>query len=451
MNLIALLKQEQFAGTEDDTDKLIHYFYKKHIRVTYFDDRTAKHAPRRFIFTANKQCRHLKKDGEVISASESELIDECNGIILQGSDWKICAIPPPFVRTQFSPDVIDEGLANKCYRIFEIEDGSLITLYNWEHVDEKANPWKISTHSGIDVTNQARANLTFRQMIDDVLAKNGISVDEFYNLLDKTRSYSFIVKHPDIHFFQEGTKTDIYKITFVQSNDLTFDASKKLIDLHSPHPKIGTQKEVTTKEIDNPVVLPDGSVISRKDKLPITKIQTLTFLASTALEWYVKHGTICYGFTLRSTDIDKTGNHSNILIESTLYQALKGMVYDLKLPAQFACRKQSSKALPVHMCALYAYLNKQTQRQTFISLFPQYEQMYKSFEGIIGFLQKSVIDIMNKKPVQDECYAKHASYLATQITLRTSAKAVVAGFITDPRFVHIYESLYQHEIEKKKQ
>lgn len=415
MEVISILNKECFTG--EDANGIIGYFANIGIKTSYFDVRSTNQ-PRRFIFTTQNASK----------CPNNKLVDECNGVIVsEDPEWKLVSIPPPFVKPQYDETEVTANLIKQNYRIFEVEDGTLITLYYWQ------NGWRISTRNGVDVSNQRRYVKTFREMLDEILVKNNVTLDD----LDKEMSHSFIIKHPELHYFYEG-KDPIYRITFVQSVDLSL---KRGIVLAPPVKGINAQKDVTKRVIKNPVMSVDGKETMEDVIEHVKNVKSLTFIAQNALDWYHQHGTVCYGFTLRSVNTDETKGNGSIIIESSLMKKIKSLTYDVRIPWQFPAP---------YVFALRAFLSG--SRQLFISLFPQFKQEYVRFDEMLNKIKMTIIDLSQEKPTKENKILSNVSrWFLEKITQKTkdNVKAVAKDFITNVDFLMKHVDVYEEMIHSK--
>jgi hypothetical protein len=157
---------------------------------------------------------------------------ECNGLILREESWDILCVPPfrALHQQKQIKKLSDDEL--KEFEIIEAINGTAINLY----YDSK---WTISTHRSTDVTNVIRYNATFKQFLKEVVEEFlGISCQEFFDGLDKKKSYSFIIEHPVLNKF-----LDHKKIWYTQSTCLNDDGVVEFDFENPPFEGILVQKK----------------------------------------------------------------------------------------------------------------------------------------------------------------------------------------------------------------
>ncbi len=127
------------------------------------------------------------------------------------SEMKIISTMQPvtMVTNRILPSIAEN------WRHFDLicaEDGATIGLY-WFN-----NAWVIRTINSFDASNIIwNGRATFGQMIDDVMRK----YPQFrYDALDKTKSYTFGIKHPAIHAYHEMQDHPVMRAWFIQCTDI---------------------------------------------------------------------------------------------------------------------------------------------------------------------------------------------------------------------------------------
>ena len=203
METIKFIKE----SNEKDLSTLRSSLYKKGILSSFNKDG-------RIVMYTSKNQRFNKLD---------DISIECNGLIFDINAMKPLVIPTLNSISNISNiNIINNNINNDLYDVYRINDGTVINLYWWE----PTNSWVISTTRGYDLTDEKWADLTYIEIIKDILNKTDNSIDDLYKLLDKTHCYTFGFKHPSMHPFYEGLNKPIYTIWFIQSINLnTFKIS----------------------------------------------------------------------------------------------------------------------------------------------------------------------------------------------------------------------------------
>lgn len=119
------------------------------------------------------------------------LYRECSGLVLEWPTWKILCKPPPILYNKFRK-VNLVGLIPTKYDIYEICDGTTVTLYWWN------DAWRMSSMNGYDVSGYKWIGpLTYREALDDTLTRCGYN--DFWDKLDRNCSYTIGFRHHDFH------------------------------------------------------------------------------------------------------------------------------------------------------------------------------------------------------------------------------------------------------------
>ena len=284
METIKFIKE----SNEKDLSTLRSSLYKKGILSSFNKDG-------RIVMYTSKNQRFNKLD---------DISIECNGLIFDINAMKPLVIPTLNSISNISNiNIINNNINNDLYDVYRINDGTVINLYWWE----PTNSWVISTTRGYDLTDEKWADLTYIEIIKDILNKTDNSIDDLYKLLDKTHCYTFGFKHPSMHPFYEGLNKPIYTIWFIQSINLnTF--------------KISTQ-------FDNKLNINTQTKIGRK----INDIKDIFNEINKSYDEYKNNKTINYGYIFRSKDTNKTGEFSSLLFESSLMKRIRILYYNSSL------------------------------------------------------------------------------------------------------------------------
>lgn len=341
---IAYLRNHKYNGL-DDIDKIKDDFYKVHIVVSY--DAKLVDGKRRVIFTATKGMRSQKFD---------RITYECNGLILEAPTWRPLTIPCPTPKTSVNNTTVSRLLNRGQYQIYKIMDGTVIYLYSWE------SDWYISTARGLDMAEVKLNGKKYRELFNDVLAPYETNYDDFTKQLDPNFSYSFVIRHKEIHPFTQPTDNGlifVHKIGYVVGGNMQID--RKEHDLTLPIP---CQEEV-----------PGDNV----------KLSELYSSLSTSLDkWVSTKENPLFGYLLISTEPYRVGtDHSCVLLESNLMRSIRQFVYDRKYMEYGENRDLAT--------VVHGFLSP--HRKTFIALFPQYQPQFDKLD----VLQQNLVALIMKR------------------------------------------------------
>lgn len=358
------------------------------------------------IFSANKRAKTNLLDAYT---------QEANGLILEMKSWKAVMIPPRSLRRNIDTDASNVFLHRGLYHIYKVEDGTSINMY---YRDGK---WTISTTNGYEMNDTKWGELTYQQMLTECLEKIGISWQEFCSQLSVNSCYSFGFKHPSLHKFREGKELPVYKIWFIQSV-VTDETSDKYLWSSNQTPIAVIPVQEMIKDI-------------------IANLSELYTNASVAYDKFVESKEICYGYILRSANIDQTKSHSDLYIESSLIRYIRHFWYDSDIIER--CNEKSwdkEKAI-----VLFHFLCVE-EFDKFIALFPQYTASTDKFNKLLS----SIADRMYKRaedslqPLADRCLEYMKKTIKYNIVGK-SQKDVCKfyyEFICSPMFIDEYIDLF---------
>jgi len=326
MNTVNYLKEKNYNGI-NDIKLIVKDFHKKKITVSYENE--TKEEKRRVIFTCSKSLRNYTFD---------ILCSECNGLILEASTegWNILVMPILSPKSNINTNKINNWLAEDLYNIYAMEDGTVINLYYYE------NEWVISTARGIYMNKVKFNTLTYQEMLEECVEKV-YDVKTFYKNLDTSSCYTIGFKHPDLHPFQEGSKTPIYKIWSIQSIDV-----KSL-----------------TKPMRKPIM--EKFPVQRKYQFKTKNMHNLYKRLSSALQDYLEGKRPNYGYIMVSKNPNITHEFSIIMLESFLMSTIRNLWYNSAY-IEFSKAKEYTKQ---NVILLNSFLDD-NRTNTFTALFPKY-------------------------------------------------------------------------------
>lgn len=376
---------------------------------------------------ANVPRGKLFEHNTVKSTKLAAIYAECNGLILDCSNYTPLVIPIPNFYMNVPRAVPNIMLSKNEYDIYRVNDGTVINLYYWippmktiKLVESVATPtneavancvssiidnvekdmkkmpemsplvlpqsavdcmmgWRISSTKGIDVTDTIWKSKTYRQILCDVFKRNGIDEMAFYDSLDPAYCYSFIFKHPEFQPFREGKSEEIYRLVYVQCVKL--ETGEYILDQvwrdHTKAPSIPFQERLRIEPAPT-----DANVEV------VTQMSQLDALKESALNDFIENGIVNYGYILRAKpEIMCVGNiNHHIFLESTLLRTLRYMLYSkIHNDVITTYKYEREKYIIVR-----SYLNLDIYG-TFSKLFPQYKTHFDKLDQIRANLVTSVI------------------------------------------------------------
>jgi hypothetical protein len=415
MNTLAYLKDNQYTGI-NDIDKLKSQFFKQKIYISY-EPLEKNKTYRRVIFSCSKNVRKQQ--------ALNEICCECNGLILEtdGVNWKPLLIPLHTPKSNINSKLTNNLIKCDTFDIYKVLDGTVIGLY----FHDRNNKWVISTSRGYDMNDSIFNTKSFETMLEEILLNfktdKSLSLQEFYDTLDKNCCYSFGITHPDLHLFKEGNVEDIYRIWFIQSvnlNDLNLPINRNFNENY--HDLIKNQPKINFT-VNNTHCL-------------FTKLKN-------AYNEFVKTGNVNYGYLLISKNYKSSHDHSVILLESALMHYIRNLIYDSSY-TNFIKDRDYNRETTI---ALNSYLDK-ARSDIFISLFPQFKDKFIAYSNLEDDLSRSILEnIQGNNNENDGIKLKVINYLTNEIRnlisldLHDNKLEKIKDIIHNSKYFDLYYSL----------
>ena len=385
-------------SNDNDFNNIRNKIYKNGILSNYEKDG-------RMIFYTSKSDR--------FNPNLSELKQISNGYIYDVINKKHLVVPPRSYINNINTSIVNSYLMNEYYDILYIKEGTVINLYYWK------NEWVISTTRSCDITYKIWGTKTYRQILSDILKD---SENEFYSKLNKNFCYTFGIRHDDIHKFKEGKNDHSNEIWFIQQTDLSTLEVQYDTDLN-----ISKQESFEIKE-------------NIKEVFPT--------LAS-ALKEFNTSGKVFYGIQLRSKDPSKTGAYSNIVLESSLLQKIRQLIYHSSYNNITKLKNYDRNLFII----IYSYLDF-NRSELFINLFPQYKPIYEKLEEITKDLANNILSFNDSNyKFNNACNKiiyKYSMILNDVINKNISIKyagkhtnELISTFIRNTNWIDIYYKIYE--------
>lgn len=319
---------------------------------------------------------------------------ECNGLILEQKTWRPLVVPPQSLRFNIDNDASTKFLHRGLYHIYKAQDGTCFNLYYYQ------DQWVVSTARGYYMNDTKwDSNLTYIEVITDCLSKIGLSWETFTAQLNKTHCYSFGFKHPNFHKFFEGTGQPIYAVWFIQSVDLDQASNSYL----------------WTSD-QSPIAIINGQ---ERYSEPISSLRELYKMASCSLDNFLENKTVCYGFILRSVNIQQTGFHSDLYVESALMRYIRNFWYENR----FIDMCHSNGWPKEKVLSLIGYLDSDNY-ETFRVLFSQYTDVMEHYSNVIQSVVNNMIDAVKIRPTDGTTRASTPYTVAADYFLQTFKKKI---------------------------
>lgn len=387
-----LLRLEEIDVTTLSTDK-----------ITTDKITTDKITSRRIVVTTNR----LRADHNRLIARE------CNGLILEYPTWRVLNYPAQTFNPKFSMAEVANNLDS--YEVYEIQDGTLITLYYYN------NAWQMASTNGYDVSNYKWfGELTYKESLNQVLT----NYPEFsFDKLPHNISLNMGFRHHSTHPF----KYDPQAVWIISAWD---NITQKLVNssfglpMQNPTAKLTDMRKIKAK-------LDDGM---------------RAFTQSIGRNKTTAPPSIFYGYVLRRSSA--TGNqqnkNNNVILESDLLKSIRQMMYNVPKNIPDVLTIDINNRLE-YMC-LQAYMNHRT-RYVFPTLFPQLESYHKRYnefftkiaDWVIGTMKGqlcSATDPRHRKIVVSIC--AHIKEHGNVNVSNSDGRGIVMEFLINPTYTNMY-------------
>lgn len=402
---------------EDKSPKNIRKeIFKQGIMSSYNDE------DGRMVFYTNKNDRFSNSPIRSV-----KLWLECNGTIIDTKALKPLVVSQMSHRTNINPEIVSNYINKGVYDIYLTEDGTVVNLYFWK------DSWHISTVRGYDMNDTLWGDMTYKTMLDEVAPEG------FYERLDKSRCYTLGFKHSNMHKFATSHEEKSLN-TAVEELSLGTAETKDPDLIESPKGKLWFIQSVDLNNNNVVHVSPFEDIgVSGQERYapqePIKSVRELFKKLKGALADYLDNANVLYGFVIKSRNPRQTGIYSNIILESSLMQKIRQLMYHNRYTSEIRDKEYDRGTYIV----LSNYLDKNSS-DMFISLFPQYQSYYDKLDEITDALVESV------KEKEEEKEA-HVSVLHADITKAyaiddsPASNDLIRSFIKHPTYIAIYYKL----------
>jgi len=350
METIRYIKENGWTGQEDILE-LRSAFFKHGVSVSYDDERS----PRRVIFSISRAARN---------GSFNAMQQECNGLILEAGTWRQLVEPIRTPRTHIkNVGSVRSWLRQGLYDVYLANDGTVINLYFFD------DQWVISTTRGIEMNKTVFCTLDYATMFEQALASvlPETVPEDFYGGLDTSKSYTFILRHKDVHAFADH---DAPALVFVKCA-----------------PSDASEESESEQPASNRTVFGGGDGVPQQVRIEEDNLTILFKEAAGALDILCELDKPVYGFVLVSRAPETTGDHSHIIIESSLLRKIRQYWYDgrfMKLAADNNVHRNTAALVDAFISSGNALSCE------FLALFPQFTDTFEGYAAREDDLVKDI-------------------------------------------------------------
>jgi len=347
------------------------------------------------------------------------LVRACNGLIVEITmlNGKVACVlrvlPPRDFNSKPSLKMVNKYVENDTYDIYEVIDGTTVNMY---YMNDK---WVFSTRRAFDISGIVWRGYSYQTLLEELISQ------ETLDKLNKQHCYSIGFKHPAHHPFQqpfvyqpsdtkqqpdENTKNWYKRVWLIQESD-----PKKLM-----------------------CMTPDAMAMYGLETQPRVQgepsLRELVARANTSLQQYLTNREVKdIGFILRSRNEKHTGAHSDVLIEGSLLQSIRKMIYQLPFTQNRtlrAAQEENFKNFNYVVLESYLEFNK---RNLFLELFPQFEQQFLNWENLITTVATKIHELQRYAESQRSSERPNLKYSEILASMTNSAAFGSAEPVIEPK------------------
>jgi hypothetical protein len=360
-------------------------------------------------FTVGRLVLSVDKRGDDSKGFGAQLRSECNGVVIDARKWRALAIPPGAFSHNPATKAVNLALAQRLYDVIKVDDGTVVTLYSWDHPTD-GPVWSLASSNGYDVSSLYWVgDLTYAEVFYDVarryatfLEATGMTLEPAesgarlnFAKLDRKRCYTVGFRHHNFHPMRE----DPERMWQIQSAD-TSNALPVVTF---------SEQGAGLPGIPNQCVLPDESVYARGAGITVEALRregkdalsrAIAYVALAKGERDESPGVprgpvaeIDYGFILRSRNAALTVGYSDCLIETPLLARIRKIAYE---QAPRAVRDDLSRSDRLEYNSLRAFLTA-TDRADFLSLYPGWTSKFHAYGEFVDNVVHLVIHALRQR------------------------------------------------------
>lgn len=294
MNVLQFLEKNNVSYN----DEIRGIFYKKYIKSV--EEAPNSEGKRRIILTNVSNSYN----------STCPMEAECNGLILEHNTHtnKYTVLNMPSYKSIVCKNYKQFTNSYDNYDVYKVYDGTIMNLYYYN------NKWCFSTFRGYEVNNKLFYKKSYKEIFDLITSQYYPQFS--YDKLNKNKCYTFCVKYNEYHLFSSPIISDNY-IYLIQSVDVNKLNNERVLDInYYEDVGVNIQEAIDKSEfsLSNLLELAHSSYNRYKNSIlnknPFKKIEEP-----------------CFGFILKTKDINITTGTSCIFIESYLYTCIKDILY----------------------------------------------------------------------------------------------------------------------------
>ncbi|QJX72914.1 RNA ligase [Faustovirus] len=373
--------------------KVYKYFKLGYEPCTVWNEKSDKTTGRMVISVNRKRFNTEHKFAYVLNGFIVEYVNVQTDAGNKNQLGRILAVPIPLLLTQNRQQAAMNKLtttlaATGQFEVYPVLDGTNVVLYYYD------NRWCISTVNSFEINTLKWLNdITYEQALCETL-----KVEKFSDFTDKlNRDYCYVLgfHHKQMHPL-DSEFDSVWGFRAYDTARLTAD----VLQLQSTGAAIDAYAAI---DINSYEVKLDIEGVKAVEPMADYDVVNLLRSNEAALSKFVKQSQIWYGFIVRG-DVNKLGEYSNMLFESSLLTAMRNYLYNFPKDRELKCLSSVDK---IKYQALKAYLDHRN-RETFKTLFPSIANVYyPDFHHLLYEITNRILSMFRSRPAWASA-AEHA-------------------------------------------
>jgi len=282
-------------------------------------------------------------------ADMTGLAGKLNGIILDLATLKFICIPSmgfdEVINDSSKENFIKSGFDKNEYDVYAINDGTTVNVYYYN------GKWQIATARGVSVNMKKWYGLSWTSVLKSVFERFNVKLGG----LDKDRTYSFTIQHPEYH-------------------PIINDYGLSIISIVS-HTKFNENYDNNLRQPINKTIIPGVGFQRQLRNMNLGKIMKFN---KTSIDHFLNTGVKNFGYILRRKDANSDG--CDIVMPSTLRNYIADHIYDVKADMELN---------RTNYINLYNYVNNDG---LYSRIFPQYQDHFNELNTKIANLIERILN-----------------------------------------------------------
>ena len=400
-----------------------------------FDDGPKQPAPER----GRSVCRLLLSGGRNRSAIQREFI----GLVFDARTWQLLVAPPPAFNLRPAARDVDALLAENAYECIRVEDGTVVTLYCWNHPQLGAT-WALATSNGYDVSSLYwMGPKTYAEVVFDIMSRlhpefvaaTGAALvlgpaRLTFAALDPGYSYTFGFRHHDFHPIRSDPER-VWQIQAAPNAAALVGGTAALVGGAAGLPAVPFQTVVAQSALACELGLANPFTLAQLRATGTHAFETAAAHISGAAVVSPAALAFNYGWILRlKTDAGLSpaaralaaahADHAHVLVETPLLVRVRRSIYER---APRSVRDNISATERFDYNAMRAFL--MPSAGDYLTLFPAQAGLFTKYQKFMDELVGEAVEILQQR---------------ARAPAREPRPATAAGRIAQALLKHIAES-----------